>query len=1763
QWHLNNTGQLVGDPVLQDIYGVPGEDANVFGAWALGYTGQGVTVAVVDTGVQVDHPDLAANISTTLGYDAVLDAELGDFPDLPGFPHPGEADQTDPNNAHGTAAAGLIGAVGNNGIGGAGVAYNSTLVPIQVIDGGDFFALVRALQYANNEIDIYNLSLGAALNARVVDGINGPGNPILDALRNSATTGRNGLGNINVLASGNDAGPSFISPFFTDTGYWDYAGYSGLINSPYTIGVTGVDHDGLYRNVDGTYTSYPEASASVLIAAPTGSNVQEVGNDSVVGSGLLTTDFYNPNFDPNNPVYDPASPLYNPLTPTLEGYNGPSVGNQEPFDGTYDRFDDPAYTSRFNGTSAADPIVSGVIALMLEANPNLTYRDVENILVRSARQNAQFEDMGDGFTLGTLGFALDNTWVTNPNEFFHVSDILVRQNTLLGGISELDALYQRNGTIDLLDLFDDNRTDYATDYIDSAVGSAFTVTYNPQINPVPALLGPAEDTGPVIFTNTMDPDLFTNGAGFTVSLGRGLYGTGVGFGHGVVDAELAVKLAEQYTEYLPQELTWTTGKQQPAALPIDGEEVGDQAATFLVVPGRIEASGLLSAISPAFSEAPDFPAANTFDAGYDFYPIVVPETLTTNPQEGYNSNMVVEWVELRLSLTDGDLDETRITLVSPSGTHSELVNYFDLDDGTRSYQYDIAADLVGPPPGTLDAAEWTFSTNRHWGEKSANAIAIDPATGEPYESFSGAMERSWQVHIESFGAGNNIQDFELIFHGSPLDPATKRIQGFVGVDEFRQDSRDSDGDFDFNEVVKDGYFNFDRYIQFAQDIYNPTNIVPEQDNLLENAIFSRLNIPGINADNSTTAVIQVEDPLNPGTFIPALVDIASESLANGQVDFNRLGEIERVVDTTQEQFAENVAVQLFREISDGFGGSVIEAAPYRTFITGDDGNYYFDVVPPVDSAAAGQGDVVAYVVRVVDGEGREVVQADTNAPVGPDANGNFFLPKYKGEWRITDDYFFAWDHQGRTPEFVTTLDPVSGLDANVVRIVDQTGADSLMDANGSLLTAAVTNLGSNGQDITFVDQNGAAVTAYDMNGNPLLTDANGAPAVIVNWDPSRTGDNAQQFILLNVTPGDTTGGLMLSNGVNGSGHYDFVFIAPNSLLGTPVDPNNPLLGITLNPDGTHTIIETPPMGMPGDPMDVNGMFIVYDQNNELVTFEVDLGGNTYPVSRTNIRTDVLFSPEMDIYDLASSAGFFGGFSGFGFGSGYTYDPAAVYDILADANGDPLPYTLGLFGAPVEDDVRGINFLLDSGAAPSVTGRVFTDVNGDGLYNPAVGDVAKVDALVYIDVDHNGEFQPSIDLGTLTDSDGLYTLDVSLLTSNPQMIEVAVVGQDGFDLVTPAEGTYNLLREEVGSSPLNFVFEVSNGGIPDPTGQSGIMGQVFNDLDGDGVRDFNEEGYGGITVYIDADGNGSLDSGEMQTVTNTGGFYEFTGLAEGPTNVAIIVNSPLVQTAPQGGAPQVVNVIGGVVAVNVLFGVQSLATRDYGDLGTVGNVTYATTIAQGGPSHAVVPTVKLGKVVDGEFDGQPDEDATGDNLAGLIDEDGVTLVAAGLDTWIDPGDTLTFEIEVAGVGFLLNAWLDFNGDGDFDDDGEHVYVNEDLNPGVWLSGVTRDKTGAIALPNVVAPISTTTTGPIGARFRWGEGDLLPTGDASIGEVEDYLYNDSSTTQQTVLPGDYDGSGLVDQADYAVWVSSYGLTGAALAADGNGDGFVNAADYTVWR
>ena len=306
QWFLDNVGQSGG--------GV-GSDINVLPVWA-DYTGKGVRVGIVDNGVQLAHPDLAANIDAAGSWDAVTNTPGGD--------------PVKPDQNHGTAVAGLVAAVANNGIGGSSVAPDATLLAYRIAfndESGETY-VIRAFQKALEfHADVVNNSWGAdqAFSFNASDETQ---SGFFNALNALAVEGRGGKGSIVVFANGN-SGEEYAD-----------GNLDNILNSRHVIGVGAVGDTGVR-------TSYSTPGTNLLVSAPAGASTRQ--SDSMPGNGVLTTD-------------RTGSEGYN----TLEGL----AGN---------------YAYNFNGTSAAAPILSGVVALVLEANSNLGYRDVQEILAHSAR----------------------------------------------------------------------------------------------------------------------------------------------------------------------------------------------------------------------------------------------------------------------------------------------------------------------------------------------------------------------------------------------------------------------------------------------------------------------------------------------------------------------------------------------------------------------------------------------------------------------------------------------------------------------------------------------------------------------------------------------------------------------------------------------------------------------------------------------------------------------------------------------------------------------------------------------------------------------------------------------------------------------------------------------------------------------------------------------------------------------------------------------------------------------------------------------------------------------------------------------------------------------------------------------------------------------------------------------------------------------------------------------------------------------------------
>ena len=286
QWHLDQPN---------------GEDVNVKPVWDVGLMGEGINVAVVDTGMDWTHEDLVDNVDSSLNHD-----------------YTGEGDIYHPFSHHGTNVAGLI-AARDNDQGVRGVAPRATIYGHNLLDapsppGSVEIADTDIAHAAGNNMGVTavsNNSWGS------VDGPEADGAPALWelAIENGVTRGYDGRGVFYVWAAGNGHLRG------------DDSNLDGLANFYAVTAACAV-------NEAGTRSYYSEMGANLWVCAPS-----------------------------NHPR-------------TEEEYRG--IVTTENSD---------RYIDDFGGTSAATPIVSGVAALVREANPDLTWRDLKLILAESARRN--------------------------------------------------------------------------------------------------------------------------------------------------------------------------------------------------------------------------------------------------------------------------------------------------------------------------------------------------------------------------------------------------------------------------------------------------------------------------------------------------------------------------------------------------------------------------------------------------------------------------------------------------------------------------------------------------------------------------------------------------------------------------------------------------------------------------------------------------------------------------------------------------------------------------------------------------------------------------------------------------------------------------------------------------------------------------------------------------------------------------------------------------------------------------------------------------------------------------------------------------------------------------------------------------------------------------------------------------------------------------------------------------------------------------------
>ena len=427
-WGLQNTGQTV-----NGVAGIAGSDMSVSKAWDINTNCAAITVAVIDTGVDYNHPDLSASIWNNAAETAgngIDDDGNGFIDDIRGWDFvQGDNDPMDFAH-HGTHVAGTIGASGNNTIGGTGVCWNSTIMPLRVLGStgsGSTADIIAAVNYAvANGAKIINMSLGG---------------PNYSSLMNTAIA--NAPNVLFVIAAGNSAADNDVTP-----------SYPASYNQPNIISVAATTQtDGL-----ASFSNY--GLTSVDVGAP-GTNIRSTVPPARTAVAGCNWNFDNATLQGWTPATldNLGAPVVNTVAITTEAAKSPS----------YSLTDSPgALYANNRSYRATSPVcnltgVQGAVLdyqlkldsekfidkLWVEVSSNGTSWTALNAL--SGTTNGSFfpfeSNMAslDGYAAAQVRFRLD-TDVSVINDGFHVDDVQVTvPNTAVAAHSAADYAFL-NGT---------------------------------------------------------------------------------------------------------------------------------------------------------------------------------------------------------------------------------------------------------------------------------------------------------------------------------------------------------------------------------------------------------------------------------------------------------------------------------------------------------------------------------------------------------------------------------------------------------------------------------------------------------------------------------------------------------------------------------------------------------------------------------------------------------------------------------------------------------------------------------------------------------------------------------------------------------------------------------------------------------------------------------------------------------------------------------------------------------------------------------------------------------------------------------------------------------------------------------------------------------------------------------------------------------------------------------------------------------------------
>jgi hypothetical protein len=216
---------------------------------------------------------------------------------------------------------------------------------------------------------------------------------------------------------------------------------------------------------------------------------------------------------------------------------------------------------------------------------------------------------------------------------------------------------------------------------------------------------------------------------------------------------------------------------------------------------------------------------------------------------------------------------------------------------------------------------------------------------------------------------------------------------------------------------------------------------------------------------------------------------------------------------------------------------------------------------------------------------------------------------------------------------------------------------------------------------------------------------------------------------------------------------------------------------------------------------------------------------------------------------------------------------------------------------------------------SIAGVVFNDFDQNGLPGPSEPGLSEV--TVYNDGNNNGKLDAG-ERTVVTDASGNY-----LFTNLPAgSYKIRQILQAGWFQTSPANNYGWTITLSSGQQLTGKNFGRVQ--VTYPAGAN-ISGSIFNDLDGDGVRDSNEMGVGaGWDLYIDLDNDSILDPNEQFTTTDANGNWTFWGLAAGTYKIRQILQTGWKQTTPTNNYGLNVTVASNQIVRDKLFGSKQIA-----------------------------------------------------------------------------------------------------------------------------------------------------------------------------------------------------------------------------------------------